>query len=226
MPCPYQKDVFYAISSKIIIEPNYIIRLIFYYSFIRNKMLPIHYISIYYVLTFSDILLMMKKIVYYLWRGTLLSLGIWSVLCLIISLLPIEFRSTQIEGFFYAFGFFGFPFCVLLSLTQTIGKSGNVAGDLAIIVITIFLAISLFFFIVMNTALAGMCTNITEKVIFTHRKNPNIRIEERRFGCGATDSSPIHVHLSKMERCFFIFDWVNKIDTATIRKEEWLYINR
>lgn len=189
-------------------------------------MLPIHYISIYYLLTFSDILLMMKNFVHYLWRGTLLSLGIWSILCLIISLLPIEFRSGELEGFFYAFGFFGFPFCVLLSLTQTIGKSGNVAGDLAIIAITIFLAAALFFFIVMNAALSGMCTDITEEVIFTHRKNPNIRIEERSFGCGATDSSPSRVHLSKMERCVFIFDWVSKVDTAKINKEEWLRINR
>lgn len=71
------------------------------------------------------------------------------------------------------------------------------------------------------TLFAGMCDWTTDKIFFKNKQNSSIKIVQRSFGCGATDSSPATLKVFKVREITPYLIWVTSIDTNQINKVDW-----
>ena len=133
---------------------------------------------------------------------------------------PLEFADNNNEFIYDSIRFYGFPIAILLTLTGTIKKADATSSVATKIFLTIGVAAFSVFVMVM-TLFAGMCDWTTDKVFFENIKNPSVKIVQRDFGCGATDSSPATIKLFKVREITPLLIWVTPIDTNKIDKSDW-----
>lgn len=147
----------------------------------------------------------------------------WILVAILGLFLPIEVTDNKIENTYYEIRFWGLPIAILLTLSGTIESndaSVSLGGE---ILATLFAAGISVFFMFMAMFL-GMCDWTTDRMFFENKQDRSIKIVERSFGCGATDSgSPIH-KIFKMTPVTKYFVWVTEIDTNSIDKSEWVRI--
>lgn len=144
----------------------------------------------------------------------------WILTAILGNFIPLEFANNDGEFIYDSIRFYGFPIAIMLTLTGTI-KSKDTSG---IIATKIFLTIcvSVFsIFVVVMTLFAGMCDWTTDKVFFENKQNSSIKIVQRSFGCGATDSSPATLKVFKVREFTPYLIWVTSIDSNQINKSEW-----
>ena len=147
----------------------------------------------------------------------------WVVTAISGNFVPLEFSNNDSEFIYDSIRGFGFPIAVMFTLTGTI-KSKDTAGTIATKNVLTIVAAALSFFIIVMTAFAGMCDWTTDKIFFENKQNSSIKIVQRSFGCGATDSSPATLKVFKVREITPYLIWVTSIDTNQINKSEWTRI--
>jgi len=155
---------------------------------------------------------------------SILCLCFWILVPILGLFIPLEFANSHTEDTYIKIRFYGFPIAAtLLILTGMIKRKHT----LCLIVTKIILAtcIAVFSFFVMIIVLFGsMCAWTTDKVFFENKRNPSIKIVQRSFGCGATDSTPATIKVFKIREITSDLIWVTEIDTTQIDKSEWIRI--
>jgi hypothetical protein len=76
----------------------------------------------------------------------------------------------------------------------------------------------------MIVLLGSTCAWTTDKVFFENKQNSSVKIVQRHFGCGATDSSYPTVKVFRVREITSDLIWVTEIDTTQIDKSEWIRI--
>ena len=138
---------------------------------------------------------------------------------------PLEFANDNSEYTFIIIGFYGFPIAVsVLILTGMIKRRHSLGFIITKIVLAIVGYVGSVFVITIML-FAAMCGWTTDKVFFENKQNPSTKIVQRRFGCGAGDSSPATIKVFKIREISSDFIWATKIDTTKIDKSEWVRIN-
>ena len=160
------------------------------------------------------------KIVF--WTSILLPC-FWVLTAILGNFVPLEFSNNYSEFIYDSIRGFGFPIAVMLTMTGTI-KSKDKAGIIATKLVLTIVAAAFSFFIIVMTAFAGMCDWTTDKIFFENKQNSSIKIVQRSFGCGATDSSPATLKVFKVSEITPYLIWVTSIDTNQINKSEWIRI--
>ncbi len=140
------------------------------------------------------------------------------------SLLPIEVIDDNLVYYYMVIRFYGIPITIILTLTGTIKQKDKAGLIIGKIIATI--AMSIFsLFIVFMVLFSNMCGWTTNRVFFENTQNKTIKIVERNFGCGATDSGEPVYKIFKLKEITKYFIWVTEIDTNQIDKSEWTRIN-
>lgn len=160
------------------------------------------------------------KIIY--WTSIVL-LCFWTLTGLFGGFLPLEISNNEFELTYDSIRFYGFPICIILTLTGTI-KRQDTSGIVTTKVLTTLLISGFSVFIMFMTLFAGMCDWTTYKVFFENKQNPSTKIVQRSFGCGATDSSPATLKIFKIREFTPYFICVTSVDTTEINKSEWTRI--
>ena len=156
---------------------------------------------------------------------SIIFLCLWILIPVLGFFIPLEFANKNSELIYTKIRFCGLPIAaILLVLTYKIKNKHTPI----LIVYKIILAIGvafLFYFIAAIILLgSSMCAWTTDKVFFENRQNHSVKIVQRSFGCGATDSDYPTVKVFKIREITPVFIWVTKIDTNKINKNEWIRI--
>lgn len=157
------------------------------------------------------------KIVY--WTSILL-ICFWVLTAISGNLIPLEFADNDSEFIYDYIRFYGLPIAIMLTLTGTLkGKDPSFIIAAKIFLTLCIAGLSILF--VFMSLITSMCDWTTHEVFFESRQNPSIRIVQRSYGCGATDSSPATYSLFKVRELSPYLIWVTKADTNQINKDEW-----
>ncbi len=157
------------------------------------------------------------KIVY--WTSILIPC-FWVLTTILGNLVPLEFSNNNSEFIYDSIRFYGIPIAIMLTLTGTI-KSKDTSGSIATKIFLTICVSAFSIFIMFMTLFAGMCDWTTDKIFFENKQNSSIKIVQRSFGCGATDSSPATLKVFKVREITPYLIWVTSIDTNKINKDEW-----
>ncbi|MFA9213584.1 MAG: hypothetical protein ACEQSR_07020 [Candidatus Methylacidiphilales bacterium] len=165
---------------------------------------------------------LLLKVIY---RIALFMLIFWLGAAVLSSFIPLEFASQNFEHAYYSIRFYGVPIAIVFTLTGTIKKKESWVEIISKIVLTIFACFGSL--VIMTMILfGGMCAWTTDKVLFELKNQPTIKIEERSYGCGATDSGPSKLGIFKVRNFTPYFVYATPIDTNEIDKSEWLRIKQ
>ena len=152
---------------------------------------------------------------------SLASIVFWLLISLFLALGPVEI-SGQLKDAFISGRFIGLPFAILLTLTGTIINAKTRLEALVKVILTVAASIAVFWIMII-AIFADMCSYNTRTVLFVNKDDLSDRIEVRDFGCGATDSSPATLHISRIK--YFAQDIMivkdKNIDTAKIDQSQW-----
>ena len=162
-----------------------------------------------------------KKIIFFI---SIVLIIFWVSTPIIGLFIPLEFSNRELESAFEHIRFYGIPISILLTLfgsIKTNESKGNIAGK--IVVTFIISGLSIFFLFI--SIFANMCDTTNRKTLFENKQNENLKIIEREYGCGATDSSPPNVSIYKVRQLTKYFIYPTKIDTNDLDKNEWQKIN-
>jgi hypothetical protein len=150
---------------------------------------------------------------------------IFTLFLIVKQFLPLEYADNNSEYLFENLFFLGFPTTLLLTLFFTLKEKDGIGMTIGKIAITIVVAVG-FILMIGMLALENMCDWSTERTIFENKQNNSIKIVDRSFGCGATDSgAPTHT-IFRIREITGYFIWATKIDTNTIDKSKWNRITK
>ena len=68
------------------------------------------------------------------------------------------------------------------------------------------------------------CAWTTRNELLMHKANNKIKIVERDYGCGATDSTAPIVRIFKTREVTNFFIFITEVDTSKIDKTNWIKI--
>lgn len=85
----------------------------------------------------------------------------------------------------------------------------------------VVVAFFIFFMIAMGS-FSDMCSWTTGNTLFQSTRNSKIKVVERWYGCGATDSTPATRKAFKIVYITSFLAKVSAIDISKLDKEEWL----
>jgi len=159
------------------------------------------------------------------YRTALFMLIFWLGAAVLSNFVPLEFASQTIEHTYYSIRFYGVPIAIIFTLTGTLKRKETWVEIISKIVLTIFACFgSLAIMTIM--LFGGMCAWTTDKVLFERKNQLTIKIEERSYGCGATDSGPSKPGVFKVSNFTPYFRYATPIDTNEINKSEWLRVKQ
>ena len=122
--------------------------------------------------------------------------------------------------------FYGLPIAAtLLILTGMIKRRHTLIFVVTKIIIAICVAV-FSIFVTMIILLGSTCAWTTDKVFFENKQNSSIKIVQRSYGCGATDSSRPIPKVFKVREITEDFIWATEIDTIKIDKNKWTRIEK
>jgi len=150
-------------------------------------------------------------------------LGFWTLILILRFFIPLDFTNRDSENSYVRIGIFGFSITATLFVLIRMIKRKHISE---FIVIKIILAncVAVSFCIIMTVFLGSMCAWTTDKVFFENKQNSSIKIVQRHFGCGATDSSEPTIEVFKIREITPYLIWATKIDTNQIDKNEWIRV--
>jgi len=155
--------------------------------------------------------------------GAIIFLCLWVLMPILRIFIPLEFvNNSNGERTYTMVRFYGLPIAAtLLILTGVIKRKHT----LTLIMIKVILAICVAVFstvIAMIALLGSTCAWTVDKVLFENKQNISIKIVQRNYDCGATDSSRPNPKIFKVREITPDFIWATKIDTTEINKNEWI----
>jgi hypothetical protein len=149
----------------------------------------------------------------------------WTFTGLLLCVLPIGFTDGEIEFEYYKISFFGVPLSLLFTLTGTIKPQDSALIIGGKILQTIVASVVSGFFVFIIAWASTTCRWTSGDVFFQNRNNPHVKIVERNFGCGATDTSRPVIEIFKVRELTEGVIWVTEIDTSMIDKAEWVRVS-
>jgi hypothetical protein len=134
--------------------------------------------------------------------------------------LPFQFSNENTAQNFYLFIWLTFPLAVLLTLLRP-GKNSKGTGKALTIVSAIISLLFLSFFVFAKT----MCGYITDEVLFVNKSDTTLKIIEKHYDCGATDSDLPKYEFYKTKALTRKILYSKQIDTLRLDKTEWTKAN-
>jgi hypothetical protein len=149
----------------------------------------------------------------------------WISVSIIGPFLPIECVNEELENNYYIIHFWGLPVAILTTLTGTIKLDDTLGSIVGKVCLTIFSSV---FSMIFMTLLffTNMCSWTNGRVIFENKEVSSIKIIEREYGCGATDSGEPVYKIFKVQEVTKYFIKVTEIDTVTIDRAEWMRVEK
>lgn len=142
---------------------------------------------------------------------------------MIIKLASLEYAKNSYESNFDGFRFIAIPVFILFTLTGTVKPKDPGEVIIGKIVLTM-IAAAVPALMIGASALSNLCGWSTDKILFTNKAHPSVKIGIRSFGCGAVDGTSPTIHVSKIKNVTPFFIHVSDIDTTTINKSEWIRV--
>jgi len=138
--------------------------------------------------------------------------------------IPLEFANTHRESHYSAICFLGFVIAgIVFILTRKIERK-HTSNLIVVKIVLVFCFLILSFFVMMEVGFNNLCSWTTNKVLFENKQNHSIKIVQRSFGCGATDSSYPIIKEFQIKEFTSDFVLITEIDTNQINKNEWVRI--
>jgi hypothetical protein len=134
--------------------------------------------------------------------------------------LPFQFSNENTAQKFYLLIWLTFPLAILLTLLRP-GKNSRGTGKALTIVTAIISLVFLSFFVFGKT----MCGYITDEVLFVNKSDTSLKIVEKHFDCGATDSDRPKYEYYKTKALTRQILYSKQIDILRIDKTEWSRAN-
>lgn len=85
---------------------------------------------------------------------------------------------------------------------------------------TLSVGIFAFFFMIISI-FTGMCDWSNQKILYTNKKNKEVKIIKRDYGCGATDSDLPTIKIFKVRKVTKYFILAKEVDITKIDQNEW-----
>ena len=159
----------------------------------------------------------MKKLIFWI---SISFLTFWILSPIILKLTGLEFNNAHFQQSFEKSRFFGIPICILLTLFGTFQATDQSGEKVLKVLSTIGITVFVFFFMTM-TLFNEMCIWTNGAVLFEHKQHKNVKIIERDYGCGATDSSLPIVQNFKIKEVTKYFAVFSTIDIEKIDQTKW-----
>ena len=137
--------------------------------------------------------------------------------------LDYEFANSDTSRRFYDIIMPGLPIAILLTLFGTIKAKHDKSGNIGIAVFTIIACVISFFIMVSMLFSVGFIVIENDSVLFREKDNPKIIIAKQTIGQGALGSDGHRI--VKLEPFLILWNKVSFVDTATINKNEWNFVN-
>jgi hypothetical protein len=134
--------------------------------------------------------------------------------------LPFQFNNQNTAESFYHLIWLTFPLAILLTLLRP-GKNSKGTGKALTIVAAIVSLVFLSFFVFART----MCGYITDEVLFVNKSDTTLKIVEKHYDCGATDSDLPKYEYYKTKALIRQILYSKQVDTLRLDKNEWLKTN-
>jgi hypothetical protein len=138
--------------------------------------------------------------------------------------LPFEFANHKYSRFFYDFIFIGLPFSILLSLFWFIKKSRKKSHNIFLGFFIVLFSIAAFYARFFLIFMYGFGTWVNEAILYESKSNSQTTINQQLYDIGAFGYGGTRV--IKTTPFLGVWNHVQEIDTASIDKNEWLFVNR
>ena len=160
----------------------------------------------------------MKRLIFKIAIGLL---AFWIITSGIFFFTGLEFVDSNHELIFEYIRFWGIPICIMSTLLWTI-KTNHSIGEKALI-LTSTTVVTMVVLVIMAISIIGnMCEWTDQKVLFTSATNKNVKIIERNFGCGATDSSDPTVENFVVKEYTKYFKVAKQVDINELDLTNWV----
>lgn len=161
-------------------------------------------------------------------RKTIFWLSIFLIVLTIYSLTfgqfsNYEFADYKVSSQFYETIMEGLPLAILLTLTGTIKRTHEKSRNIGTIVVTVLISIISFFIMVSLIFSVGFLTITNDLILYQLKSNPKIIITKQTIGQGALGSDGYRI--VQLQPFMIFWNKVSIVDTTTINKNEWTFIN-
>lgn len=148
----------------------------------------------------------------------------WIIVCAFIltigQYLPFQFSNENTAQNFCLLIWLTFPLAILLTLLRP-GKTSKGTGKALTVATAIVSPVFLSFFVFGKT----MCGYITDKVLFVNKSDTGLKIVEKHYDCGATDTDLPKYEYYKTKALTRQILYSKQVDTLGLDKNEWLKKN-
>lgn len=134
-----------------------------------------------------------------------------------------EFADWKLSRQFYGVIMQALPIVILLTHTGTIHHANSKSVNITIVATTVICSIASFFIMVSMLFTVGFITITNDTLLYRHKIKPSITIMKQNIGQGALGSDGHRI--VKLQPYFKYWNKVTIIDTATIEKSEWNFVN-
>lgn len=166
----------------------------------------------------------MKRIRKTICWAAIVFLILWIIRPLVWYILGLEFASDSTNSSYKKLMFYAVPIAMLLTLFGTI-KAGDKGTQIAAKVLATVGVSFMVIFLMIISILTDMCVWTNGKVLYESKLEPNTKIIEREYGCGAFDSEPPTIGIYKVQNFTKYFIRSTEINVSSIDKNEWIPVN-
>ncbi len=137
--------------------------------------------------------------------------------------LNYEFANNKVKSNFYNIIMSGLPIAVMLTMVGTIKRKNKKSKNISIVASTILTSGLSFFIIVNMMFLVGFLAIENKIILFRKKSNPKIVIAKQSIGQGALGEDGQRI--VQLDPFLKIWNKVTFIDTTSINKSEWIFVN-
>jgi hypothetical protein len=140
--------------------------------------------------------------------------------------LPIEFKDYKIKNNYYSLTYIALPISIFFSLFVTIKKKYNKSKNPLIIALTLLaFGLCFFFFMLIGlTSSIGFSVWTDKAILFNYKSDSTITINQQILDVGIFDYGGERI--VKQTSLLHYFYTVKEIDTLTLDKSKWEFVNK
>ena len=135
-----------------------------------------------------------------------------------------EFADWKLSQQFYDTIIQGLPIAILFTLTGTIKRTNNQSKNFTIIVVTIIGSIVSFSLMVSMLFSVNFLSITNHILLYKGRTNQTTIIMTQTIGQGALGADGHRI--VKLEPFFYFWNKITIVDTTTIDKADWIFVNK